>query len=70
MMCEYCKENKVIFSSIKQFDDRIETVAGKIDGNKLKVSVLIQTANLTLPPAFSETEIEYCPKCGRRLNDG
>lgn len=69
MTCEYCGKNKVIFSTIKQFEDRIETVAVKIDGNKLKVSTLIQTANLTLPPAFSETEIEYCPKCGRRLND-
>lgn len=66
-MCEYCKENKMVISSIKQFKDRIETVSGGIQGNKLKVSTLIQTAMQISPPAFSETEIKYCPMCGREL---
>ncbi len=67
-MCEYCKGNKVVISSIKQFEDRIETVVGRIDGNKLKVSTMIQTAGAIPPPAFAEVEIEYCPECGRKLN--
>lgn len=67
-MCEYCKESKTIISSIKQFEDRIETVVGGIQGNKLKVSTIIQTAIQIPPPAFSETEIKYCPMCGRKLD--
>lgn len=66
--CEYCEESKTVISSIKQFKDRIETVVVGIQGNKLKVSTMIQTAMQIPPPAFSETEIKYCPMCGRKLN--
>lgn len=66
--CEYCEESKAVISSIKQFKDRIETVVGGIQGNKLKVSTMIQTAMQIPPPAFSEAEIKYCPMCGRKLN--
>ena len=66
-MCEYCEERKTVISSIKQFKDRTETVVGGIQGNKLKVSTVIQTAMQITPPAFSETEIKYCPMCGREL---
>lgn len=67
-MCEYCKGNKVVISSIKQFENRIETVVGEIKGTKLKVSTMIQTAGAIPPPAFAEAEIEYCLMCGRKLN--
>ena len=68
-MCEYCKESKTVISSIKKFKDRIETMVGGIQGNKLKVSTMIQTAVQICPPAFSETEIKFCPMCGRNLTE-
>lgn len=68
-MCEYCKESKTVISSIKQFEDRIETMVGGIQGNKLKVSAMIQTAIQICPPAFSETEIKFYPMCGRKLEN-
>lgn len=68
-MCEFCKESKMVISSTKQFEDRIETMVGGIQGNKLKVSAMIQTAAQICPPAFSETEIKFCPMCGRKLEN-
>lgn len=67
-MCIHCKGNKLIISSIKQFSDRIETVVGGIEGNKLKVSTMVQTALSINPPAFAEAEINFCPYCGEKLN--
>jgi len=67
-MCEYCEGNKAVLLSVKQFEDRIETVVGVIKGNKLRVSTMIQTAVQISSPAFAEVEIEHCPKCGRKLD--
>lgn len=66
-MCEYCEGNKAIISSIKQLEDRTETVVGGIENEKLKISTMVQTAFLINSPAFAETEINFCPMCGRNL---
>ena len=68
-MCEFCEKEKPIISSLKQFHDRIETVVCGISGNKLKCSTIVQTAIQITPPALAEIEIDFCPKCGRKLSE-
>lgn len=66
-MCDYCEKEKPIISSVKNFHDRTESVVCGIKGQNLSVSTLIQTAHSILTPAFAETEIRFCPMCGRKL---
>ncbi len=66
-MCEYCENGKPIISSMKQFRDRIESVVCVIKGHCMTGSTLIQTAYVVTPPAVVETEIQFCPMCGRKL---
>lgn len=66
-MCEYCENGKPIISSMKQFRDRIESVVCEIKGNCMTGSTLIQTAYGVTPLAVVETEIQFCPMCGRKL---
>lgn len=68
-MCGYCENKKLIISSTKFLPDRIETVAGQIDGNKLKVSSLLQHVTAVHPPISADTVIMYCPMCGRKLTE-
>ena len=67
MMCDFCEKEKPIISSVKQFHDRTESVVCVIKGQNLRVSALIQTAHGITPPASAETEIRFCPMCGRKL---
>ena len=67
MMCDCCEKEKPIISSVKQFHDRTESVVCGIKGKNLRVSALIQTAHGITPPASAETEIRFCPMCGRKL---
>lgn len=66
-MCEYCENGKAIISSMRQFQDRNESVVCEIKGNCMTCSTLIQTAYGVTPPAVVETEIQFCPMCGRKL---
>ena len=71
-MCKFCnKKPKAIISSIKQKSDVIENVtAGIEDGNTLKVIGTLQSSYFVgLIPLETETEIFYCPMCGRELSE-
>lgn len=66
-MCDYCEKEKPIISSVKNFHDRTESVVCGIKGKSLSVSTLIQTAHSIPTLASAETEIRFCPMCGRKL---
>ena len=66
-MCDFCEKEKPIISSVKQFHDRTESTVCVIKGKNLRVSALTQTAHGITPPASAETEIRFCPMCGRKL---
>lgn len=66
-MCGYCKGEIPVFSSLRQFVGRIESIAGYINGKNMIVSTMITTIDEIIPPSIAKIEMEYCPKCGRRL---
>ena len=69
-MCKFCDNKpKAIISSIKQKPDVIEMVTAGIEGgNTLKIIGTLQSSYFVgLIPLEAETEIFYCPMCGRKL---
>lgn len=70
--CEFCRGEKPVLSSIKQYSDRIESIVGEIRGNELYFSILEQTADVDGNPKMflaDGCKIQYCPKCGRELSE-
>ena len=71
-MCEYCENREPIIHSIKQFQDRMESVVVGIDGCKMQTStfidgIMVRSIRVFIPPAFADAEIRFCPMCGRKL---
>ena len=71
-MCKFCNNKpKAIISSIKQKPDVIEMVTAGIEyGNTLKIIGTLQSSYFVgLIPLEAETEISYCPICGRKFSE-
>lgn len=71
-MCKFCNNKpKAIISSIKQKPNVIENITVGIEGgNTLKIIGTLQSSYFVgLIPLEAETEISYCPICGRKLSE-
>ena len=71
-MCEFCNgKAKPIIQSVKMNRDKIETIGVQIvNGNTLKIIGTLQSSYFVgLIPLETETEIFYCPMCGRELSE-
>ena len=71
-MCKFCNNKpKAIISSIKQKPNVIENITVEIEGgNTLKIIGTLQSSYFVgFIPLEAETEISYCPICGRKLSE-
>ena len=66
-MCEFCKNEKPIISKVSRTKSEIQKSMAYIRKNKLVL--FCGKGEYMLDMVFDETEIEYCPMCGRKLSE-
>lgn len=67
-MCEYCEDSKksIIEKSFTKQNEKILSYVWILENN---LELIAQTSNENEYLVLS-TQINYCPMCGRKLNEG
>lgn len=67
MKCKFCDENESV--SISTFDEQAGSTIQHDYDNRLIISAFIKNENQTPLGVACLYKINYCPYCGKELND-